>query len=171
MRCIAQVGMEIGIVEPACLPKLGTSTLLRSTIKSSARSLSWCDHQQRWQHLSGAGMRQWVTLVISIDVPLRLTGVGMGVDLRHGGNRQAVAEVLGCSAIAVAGCQCLTGSWTPCCIRLKCSEASSVITPIETRLPAAGHRCDPWDSLIGSFRAMVLPSCSPGLLVMQPSKV
>ena len=46
----------------------------------------------------------------------------MGVDLRHGGNRQAVAEVLGCRPSQLLDASASLAPWTPRCPRL--SEAS-----------------------------------------------
>ena len=42
----------------------------------------------------------------------------MGVDLRHGGNRQAVAEVLGCRPSQLLDSSASLVPWTPCCSRL-----------------------------------------------------
>ena len=46
----------------------------------------------------------------------------MGVDLRHGGNRQAVADVLGCRPSQLLDASASLAPWTPRCPRL--SEAS-----------------------------------------------
>ena len=46
----------------------------------------------------------------------------MGVDLRHGGNRQAVADVLGCRPSQLLDASASLAPWTPSCPRL--TEAS-----------------------------------------------
>ena len=45
---------------------------------------------------------------------LRCNGVGMGVDLRHGGNRQAVADVLGCRPSRLLDASASLAPWTRC---------------------------------------------------------
>ena len=42
----------------------------------------------------------------------------MGVDLRHGGNRQAVADVLGCRPSQLLDASASLAPWTPRCPRL-----------------------------------------------------
>ena len=57
----------------------------------------------------------------------------MGVDLRHGGNRQAAADALGCRPSQLLDASASLAPWTPFCPSL--SKASYAIIPIETRVP------------------------------------
>ena len=89
----------------------------------------------------------------------------MGVDLCHGGNRQAVAEVLGCRQSQLLDAVLLV-PWMPVSVW---PRLPFVITLIEIR-PLCGLRSLQYMGclLIGCFRVMVLLSCLPGLLVMPP---
>ena len=69
----------------------------------------------------------------------------MGVDLRHGGNRQAVADDLGCLPSQLLDASASLAPWTPSCPRL--SKALLRDYPDREQALAAGNR---WDSRIAS---------------------